>query len=393
MNMKRAQGGNSAATLVAVITLIVIVYVLFLPPSERQDLLGDSGSNGNSNNDNHDSSSSANETLLLVHPGTLEFIDVKEYDHDIPTFSLASKTTSAVLKKITSLSVSKSVFDKKIYSASFDADLANADNIVLSLNIKEGEGIISIKLNNDEIYSGNPKGTLTLQLDKANLKETNTIEFSVSSPGIKFWATNQYIVENLQIAADVTDVSGLESSGSFVVTSTEKDNLETSYARFFVDCLSTDIGKIDVLINEHNIYSSTVDCGSYQKIEFSPTYLLSGQNEIKFKTNIGSYLLDNMMVKTSLKDIVYPTYYFKITNDQFDDINHNRRNVTLKIDFVDDVEYKKGNIYLNGHITYLDQREINYTKNVDPFLKEGDNAFEIRPKTKLDILTLSVKMN
>lgn len=388
--------GSKAAVLVAIITLIVILYVLFLPPQDREDLLKGTSSNNddNNNNDNNgDSSTRVNDTFLIVHPGTLDIIDNTEVEHDIPTFSLSAKVEPTILKKADSISATNGWFGTKVYSASFDvADLANTGNPIISFNVKQGKGILTIMLNGKEIYSGLADGTTTIPLEKADLKSKNNMTFFVSSVGIKFWSTNTYVLEDLQVVADVLDKNSLESRSVFIITSTEKSNIDTAYLRFFVDCLSDETGKIEVLINDNSLYSSAADCGSPQKIDLAPKNLYSGENTITFRANSGSYLLDQIMVKAKLKEIVYPTYFFKISHDDFTDIDNNDKDMRLTVEFTDDVDYKKADIYVNGHLTHLDQRDLNYTKIIDGFLKEGDNAVELIPKTRLNVLTLKIEM-
>ncbi len=388
--------GSKAAVLVAIITLIVILYVLFLPPQDREDLLkGTTSNNGNNNNDDGDSGSSTrvNNTFLMVHPGTLDIIDDTEVEHNIPTFSLSAKVQPTVLKKADSISMLNGWFNTKVYSTSFDiADLTNTASPIISFNVKQGKGILTITLNGKEIYSGLAEGTTTVPLEKADLKEKNNMTFSVSSVGIKFWSTNTYVLEGVQIVADVLDKNSLESRSVFIITSTEKSNIDTAYLRFFVDCLSQEKGKIDVLINDNSLYSSAADCGSPQKIDLAPKNLYSGENTITFRANSGSYLLDQIMVKATLKKIVYPTYFFKISHNDFTDIDNNDKDMRLSIEFTDDVDYKKADIYVNGHLIHLDQRDLNYTKMIDSFLKEGDNALELIPKTRLNVLTLKLEI-
>jgi hypothetical protein len=84
MKFKRAQ---SATALVAVVAGIIILYILFLPPAEREALLNDNETEGSSNGE---TSNGNNLTLLLEKPNRLEYLKNDKYDHNLQAFSKCS---------------------------------------------------------------------------------------------------------------------------------------------------------------------------------------------------------------------------------------------------------------------------------------------------------------
>ena len=55
-------------------------------------------------------------------------------------------------------------------------------------------------------------------------------------------------------------------------------------------------------------------------IEFSSDLLYSGENEITFHTEKGTYLLSHVQIISKLKEVDYATYYFELTNEQYEDV-------------------------------------------------------------------------
>jgi len=358
-----------------------------MPPSEREKLLGD-------NETTENGATPSNLTLLLVYPGRLDYIGQKEIEHTIPPLNLYTKTEAQIIKSTASLTTYNNLFKKNSAIINFDiADLKNTANPTLSFDVNKASGRLTIKLNDNVIYDATiTSPSKTIYLDKAMLQNKNTIEFSVSSVGLAFWRTNQYELENIKIMADLTDISQQKSSAVFLVSSTEKNNLDKVYVKFTANCQQSEVGKLNVMINEFNIFSSIPDCGSLRPIEVAPTSLASGENRLYFITEKGSYLIDNIVVKTQLKEAVYPTYYFELDDTKYNDIKNGARKLTLSLKFVNDLDYKKGKIYMNGHLTYLDTYNSTYEKVLSEFAKRGNNAVEIIPGTTLDIRELEVKM-
>jgi hypothetical protein len=207
-----------------------------------------------------------------------------------------------------------------------------------------------------------------------------------------FWATNQYELEDVKIMADLTDISQQKSSAVFLVSSTEKNNLDKVYVKFNPNCVQSAVGKLNVFVNEFNVFSSIPDCNSLRPIEIPGTHLASGENRISFMTEKGAYLIDNIVVKSVLKEAVYPTYYFELNNTQYNDISNGARRLKMYLKFVNDLDYKKGKIYINGHLTYIDSYNSTYEKDVSQFAKAGNNGVEIIPATTLDIRELEIKI-
>jgi hypothetical protein len=389
MLSKKAQ----AAGLVGIILLLIIFYIILLPPEEREELLGDEGAKGGKGETKQ---TQKNVTLLSVNPGRIDFLELDEVEHDIPSFTLFKTTEAKEIKKENPFIIRNGLFDKKFKNFTFNIEnLDNVDNVLFSFRLKKHKGILTIKLNGNNIFE-NEITTVNVEpiiLSKDFLRNKNTLSFSVSGVGIKFWTTNEYSFTDIKITADITDISRQESRNVFFVTEKELTNIEKATLKFNPDCRLIDVGILDIALNRRNIYSAVPDCGTLNKIEFSPGLIDIGENNIVFKTNKGSYLIDQIQVKTKLIEPTFPIYYFEVNETISNSIINGTADITLLIDFVDDDESKNLDLNINGHLTNIDQTEPHYDRRINSWVDEGNNYIEIRPKTTLNIVNLRVEVD
>jgi hypothetical protein len=315
MNNKKAQGTSATGAMgfVALIVGLIVLYIIFLPPDERAKLLGENESIEDENEENASVEAEEN-VLLLEYPGRMDYLKEKDYEHDIAAFSLYKTTNAEELETINPFIIRHGLFDDVKKEIPFKIkDLKNTENVLLSFTAKKNTGILTIKLNDvnifeSEITTQNPK---PIKL-KENLKEDNLLEFSVSGTGAKFWSTNTYSLEDIRIVGDVADISRQESKNIFFVSENEKLNLEGTKLRFWPDCNPDDVGKLEIMVNYQDVLSSIPDCGTINMYTFSPAVLHKGDNNIVFKTDKGSYRIEQIKITTDLKGLSYPTYYFEI---------------------------------------------------------------------------------
>ena len=64
------------------------------------------------------------------------------------------------------------------------------------------------------------------------LASNNDLRVEVSPVGAAFWTTNEYLLQNFKITADVTDTSTRESKIDFIIPLSESRNIEKSRLRF-----------------------------------------------------------------------------------------------------------------------------------------------------------------
>jgi len=309
---------------------------------------------------------------MLEYPGRIDYLKEKEYEHDISPFYLYKTTNAEELDTINPFIIRHGLFDEVRKDIPFKiSDLKNTENILLSFTAKKYNGLLTIKLNDinifeSEITTSNPK---PIKLKKDYLEEDNILEFSVSGTGVKFWSTNIYSLEDIRIVGDVADISRQESKNIFFISENEKLNLERARLRFLPQC------KPGI-----NVYS------------FSTNVLYSGDNNIVFKTDKGSYLIEQIKVQTSLRELIYPTYYFEINETTYDKIKGDEYDAKLTLEFIDDKKDKEMGLNINNRMISVDTEEAKYLKKIDDYIREGNNFIKIEPLSMLDIIELKVEL-
>jgi len=389
MKSKKGQpsGATSAATLVAIIAGLIVLYLLVLPPGEREKLLGENVTE----EEGVTEVIKEVKTVLSINPGRLDYLAQREIEHVIPSINLNILTEAGVLKEVNSLHVQRSLFSETKRNISFRIeDLDNTENVLLNFVAQERAGHLLIKLNGQEVFN---REIETVNIEpiklKNNLKGNNILEFSVSAPGAAFWRTNEYTLEDIMVTADMIRREGQESKNIFLMSSVEKNNLEKAVLRFLPECITGLVGPLEVWINNYNVYSAIPDCGALSRpIEIPDYYFVTGENRLVFRTEEGNYLIDLIKVTSKLKQIIYPVYYFEITDTQYQKIQDDKANVTLSLRFVDAIERKIARIFVNGHLLSLDQTEIDFSQDISRWIERGNNAIKIEPQRTIDVVEL-----
>lgn len=392
MLRKKAQkSGSQAAVVVAVIALILIAYILFLPPEERDALLGDEtgGTYYTGTSDN------GNITILNVSSMRLEYVGEDEYVHTIPNLYLYERTEANVIESFNPFYIRNGWFDKKLKDLIFYiTDLANTDNVALSFIAPQAEGMLMISLNGVQVfeYEVTQENVGPISLKKELMKEgENVLSFSISGVGIKFWKTNEYSIEEMKVTGDVTDISQRASLNVFTVKNEEYYNLERAYVEFYPVCDQAKIGLLEVSINNRKVFSSVPDCNTLNRQDIDSKDLNPGKNTVTFSTEKGSYRIELIKIKTDLKDVKTFLEYFEVNSSAYDDVRRNKVDVWLEITFVDDREDKEAQINVNGHLAYIDQRDAVYSRRIDSWIEEGArNYIEIKPFTVLKIVDINI---
>jgi hypothetical protein len=407
--LRKAQSGVNAAVLVAIIAGLIILYIVFLPEAERESLLENktiSKSRGSGSpiidEDN---------ILLREFPGRLDDVE-GVIDKSIPNIFLFESTNAKELEKINPLVVRNGWFDEKKRTVSFGIDdLENTDEVILAFNAGKHEGVLTIKLNGEIIFekdvepvdgnvleNGVIENVGPVRLNKNILRDENTLEFSVSSVGFKFWQTNEYTLEGIRVIGDITDRSKQESRNVFTLTATELFNIDRADLRFVPYCRNEkDVGVLDVLVNSRNVISAVPVCEDSYRQPIPLGILNEGENKVVFRTNKGSYSVEQIKVEFIEKEVRTKVYFFEVNKSIIKDIEDGEIDVVLTIEFVDGNRNKRADLNINDRLSTIDTEDKVFTKTLndddDPnFIEEGNNFVEIRPRTRLDIVEIRVEM-
>lgn len=314
---------NGSAILIIIITTLIVLYILFLPPGDRAELLGEStGYTGGSGSGNGGSAVAPmpSMTLLEEQIGRISYINSDEREHPLPSFRIGTRTDGNVLKEVNSVYVKSSVFDSIIENISFRVDTELTSDLKLSFNVgKQAAGRLMIVLNGKQIMNDglSPQTSQYLSLPVDQLQRYNMLTIGVSSPGWAFWSSNEYQLDTLQITGNVKDLSGAQARQTFILDEEELENLDRALLKFYADCEVSQAGLLKIQVNGRTVFSGYGDCGIINKVELDSRMLDWGENDLVFTTDNGNYLISNVEVITYLKEPVYPIYYFEVDERYF----------------------------------------------------------------------------
>ena len=395
--MRKAQGGVNAAILVAVIAGLIMLYILFLPESEREALLENEDAKTTTSKSGSDKD---DDILLREFPGRLDTID-GAIDKAIPNIFLFEKTDAKELERINPFIVRNGWFDEKGRTVSFNIDdLENTDNVILSFKATDHDGVLTIKLNNEVVYVKDiaTETVAPIRLGRNLLRNENTFEFSVSSVGFRFWKTIEYSFEDMKVIGDITDRSKQESRNVFTLTDTELFNIEKANLRFVPYCKNVaSVGVLDVLINNREVFSAVPVCEDPYKQAIPLGVLNDGENRIIFRTNKGSYSVEQIKLEFQEKDVETKRYFFEVNQSIIDDIEDDEIDVVLTIEFADDERTNRADLKINDRTRSIEEEEKFFTLTLndeeDPdLIEEGNNLIEIIPIRRLDIIEIRVEV-
>ncbi len=387
LRTKRGQSAAGAAVLIAIIAALIVGFVILIPPQERAKLLDD-----NTNSSSIIVPGLVEKKLISVSPGRIDYLTQQEVEHPIPVVNIYARTEAKILAEKNVAYAKKGVFSEQTDVLTVMVpDLKHTKNMLLSLDVKAVKGKLVIIVNGEQVFNDEvASGSLApITVPQNILKEQNTVVFTASSPGLAFWRTDEVSLENIKAVADVTSVEAQSSRNVFLVSETEKENLQKVVLKFQPSCKYQEVGVLEITINGKLIYSSVPDCDlAIIPIEFAPEVLNQGENEVVFRTEKGDYLLIHILVKSDLKELEFPTYYFDLSYEEYRKIVDGDKRVRLTLNFVDVVARKFGDLEINGHKRYFDTKEVSYVLDVSDDIVQGTNALKIKPRKTLEVREL-----
>ena len=231
LRTKRGQSAAGAAVLIAIIAVLLVGFVILIPPQERAKLLDDTLSD----NDSIIVPGVIEKKLLSVSPGRIDYLAQKEVEHPIPVVNIYARTEAKILAEKNVAYAKKGVFSEQTDVLTLMVpDLKHTEKMLLSLDVKKAEGNLLVLVNGEQVFNDEVKpGSLApISVPQNLLKEQNMVVFASSSPGLAFWRTNEVSLENIKVVADVTSVEAQSSRNVFLVSETEIDNLQKVVLKF-----------------------------------------------------------------------------------------------------------------------------------------------------------------
>ena len=387
--MKRAQvypqTGSNVAVFVFLLALFLAVYILMLPPEDREELL-EPNLTDNSNGANEITRS----VILEQSPGVLKLSSEDEIIHKIDSINLYSKEEPRVTDLAASLYLEKSLTTQTKRNLIFNIDdLENLETLNLILIAAEGKGNLMVSLNGILVYDSKTAGLANIILPKDLLQQSNNIEFSVSSPGFNLFGKNIYRLTSIKIRENY-EITNTRESREFMLSDQETGNAEL---RFFLYCNNQESGaRLRVFINNGEIKNEVISCTTAERrMDIDSENLETGTNTLMLQIDKGDYIFSDVELKIETEQQGAINYKFSITEDEFDDILSEDKEAILYMEFNDD-EKKKATISVNGREFSLDTNDIDYERDISRLVKEDNNFIKITPLNEFNIDLMKITL-
>ena len=153
-----------------------------------------------------------------------------------------------------------------------------------------------------------------------------------------------------------------------------------------------ELGTLDIFINSKKIFSTVPVCNNAYKQSVPKSVLNEGENNIVFKTNKGSYSVEQIRIALEFKEPTVKTYYFEIASSTFDEIISGDKDVEVAIKFVDDKKEKRVKLDVNGHLETIETGKLSFSKIINNKVLEGNNYVRLEPFEDLEVVELRVEL-
>ncbi|MFT4260935.1 MAG: hypothetical protein ACMXX9_00700 [Candidatus Woesearchaeota archaeon] len=387
MKFKKAQSSaNSAAITLIVITVVIVLYILFLPPADREALL---------NNGDSSTEPSASRPLVLVDEfiGRLNFVPDSELGLDLQSFNLRTLTSAEVVASKSNLYVKNSLFDNIDDTLTFNINPELAEDLIVTFNAV-GKGRLEVLLNDKRIFFGEIDGNSPpIYIDNSDLRNSNTLKFLVSSPGLVFWSYNYYDISNLRVVGDVTDITRSFNTQTMSLSERDAVLLSTARLRYLATCNPGQVSNFEIKVNHNTVFRGIPDCNIFNHISLSREDLYPGVNYLEFSIDDGTITIDQLRLLKRLEIPDNPLFIFDVDEKYFyeNETLRQNREAELNLRFTNP-DRKRLEIFLNGRFISVNVADSVFTRDVSSYLVPGSNSLEVRALQTVDITELKVEL-
>jgi len=383
--MKKSQtSAGSISILIVLIALFMVLYLIFIPPQDRKELLGI-----NETNENGETPGTVSGNVLFSqNVGLLKPSTSDESEHEIDSIQLYMKNEPFIEDLASSVTISRSIFSRETRALNFNIeDIKNLDKVTLYFFVSEAKGNLIISLNNVEIFNSKARGLQNVVLPRDLLEESNVLRFEASSGS--FFAKNTYTLTQIKIN-EVFELTNTQEERSVVLSASETGKGELD---FYLFCNKAPTGsRLRIFANSEEIFNNVISCASSAKTaEIDEDILKEGRNAFLFEIDKGDFLLNDIRLKVELEEGGSRTYKFAVTEKQMNDVLDSAKEVKLIMNFKDDRQ-KRAVISINGNEFSLDTEDIDYERFITSYVKEGNNFIRINPENEFTADLLEIKI-
>lgn len=368
---KKAQ----AAGLIGIITLLIIFYIIFLPPVEREKLLAPEKFE-------EKNVTAEKKTLLDVSVGFLSSLQEKEITHPVPNVVLEEVAQAKVLLEVPPFIIKRGWIGEQ--KKTFLFPIKNPEttkNVQLVFSLARNRGMLHVNVNGVDVFEGTLTTPEPIALRSDILQQQNSVNVEATGTGIWF-LPRLYELRDVKIIADIIEPEKLEASYLIPISAGEKENLEHGTLRFFAICDERNVGSLTMLFNSKQVFKGTPDCGSINQQELFGDDFVEGKNILTTVLDKGQVRLEQIALKNKLKQAQPVVQFFQVDKAL--------KKATLKVLFVDDLSSKKAEVSVNGQKFIIDQQVSSFERDITKAIKLGNNFVSLTPLTDLKIVSLQV---
>ncbi len=380
---KRGQALN-AAIIIFVVLVMVLIYVYFLPPTEKEFLV-----NGQSYNYSLYNSSYYNSTNFVIFDKRIGHISPQtpsKIEHDLVPFSVFYNEQYSTIVSKAQLLLYNSWYDSNSFEYSFKLDPKYVkSDIFVDFQYVSGNSDLKFFFNNHLVYVGKQG----FRIPKDFVRKKNKLVVQVSSTGINPFGLNKVLIANFRMFSDVVNPSNSLQNISLFLDPQEVLESKKAEAQFYIECINNKDNHLLIKFNNYLLFNSSPICGNLYKFTIPSTSLHSQMNYFVFKSGSGNYFIKNFVFYTYPNENGITPFYFDVPESVYNEIKANHADLNLSISFVNPSNNAL-DINVNGF-----SREItatDYWYIITPYVKEKNNYVFINSTVPLDISDLRISV-
>ena len=380
---KRGVEGTSAgnvATLIALIALFILVYILLLPETDRNRILGIDTPIGDK------TVTGVGDVLFSEFIGKVEPNDkARKLMHEIANVNLFTKEESGLITLSENIKVSKGFFGSNDQNIFFNVD--NPGDVLkaeLYLVVDSGEGELVIDINGNEFYRNEVKqGQIRIEIPLGYLAISNNLKLSASGFGSKSYSLREVKLSKIE------EIKNRVARRTFSVAAGEKSGMNSAIMRYSVFCDRDETKVLKILLNENLVYSDVPFCNLKEDaVELGPEFFRAGVNNLDFETE-GDYLIEGITLKTFSGEEDMPEYFFALEQEDFKRVRRGLSDVVASFEFSLRDDKKNFALEVNGKDIDVNTTEDTELVVLSDFVEE-ENLIRIDPKNSFEILEFKV---
>lgn len=378
--MAEAPRGSSVGSLIGVILLIFVFYIIFLPEAERQELLEGTPSPVTPG------ATPAQGVLFEASALRLAVPEVDELRR-FPNTVLEETRVPEVVLQAPPFEVWKGWFSDRVKDFTFFiSSPERVEEAHLTFQAPVKRGILRVSINGYVVYESRVTTPPLIPVPRQLLQRENVVSFDVDGG---FFEKKEYKISDLKVLLQKFDPKRAMTEYTFTISEDEFADIETARLEFFAQCAQANAGVLTVSLNEVVIAQSVPACDSPNRFDIDRSSLVPGRNSLRFMLEKGRMGIEQVRLVLGEAESKPLIGYFSIDERTMADLLDRVKRVVIDVDFVGE-RYKQAVLNVNGVKYAIDQSSKDYSVDVTPDIRFGNNYVSLTPLTDLDISEFQV---